>query len=73
LGFVAVLGAMSRAGMMVKNAIVLLDEVNVNLTAGNSPYRAVVDSAVSRLRPVVLGGSDHSSRRDAVDKDTLTR
>ena len=32
-GFVALLGAMSLAGMMVKNAIVLLDEVNANLVS----------------------------------------
>ena len=36
-GFVALLGAMSLAGMMVKNAIVLLDEVNANLSAGRAP------------------------------------
>ncbi len=56
-GFMALLGAMSLAGMMIKNAIVLLDEVNVNLAAGKSPYQAVVDSAVSRLRPVVLAAA----------------
>ena len=44
-GFVALLGAMSLAGMMVKNAIVLLDEVNANLAAGKAPYDAVVDAA----------------------------
>ncbi|MFQ5932872.1 MAG: efflux RND transporter permease subunit, partial [Nitrospiraceae bacterium] len=56
-GFVALLGAMSLAGMMIKNAIVLLDEVNLNLEAGKSPYQAVVDSAVSRLRPVALAAA----------------
>jgi multidrug efflux pump subunit AcrB len=56
-GFVALLGAMSLAGMMIKNAIVLLDEVNANLALGKSPYDAVVDAAVSRLRPVVLAAA----------------
>ncbi len=51
-GFLALLGLMSLAGMMIKNAIVLLDEVNLNLDKGLSPYNAVVESAVSRLRPV---------------------
>ena len=56
-GFVALLGAMSLAGMMVKNAIVLLDEVNANLAAGKAPYDAVVEAAVSRLRPVFLAAA----------------
>jgi multidrug efflux pump subunit AcrB len=56
-GFVALLGAMSLAGMMVKNAIVLLDEVNVKLAAGKSPYDGVVEAAQSRLRPVVLAAA----------------
>jgi multidrug efflux pump subunit AcrB len=56
-GFVALLGAMSLAGMMVKNAIVLLDEVNAKLAAGKNPYDAVVEAAQSRLRPVVLAAA----------------
>jgi multidrug efflux pump subunit AcrB len=56
-GFVALLGAMSLAGMMTKNAIVLLDEVNVNLAAGKSQYDAVVWAALSRLRPVFLAAA----------------
>ena len=43
--------------MMVKNAIVLLDEVNVNLAAGRPPYDAVVEAALSRLRPVFLAAA----------------
>ena len=53
-GFMALLGAMSLVGMMIKNAIVLLDEVNLNIDLGLSPYDATVQAAVSRLRPVVL-------------------
>ena len=53
-GFMALLGAMSLVGMMIKNAIVLLDEVNLNIDSGLSPYDATVQAAVSRLRPVVL-------------------
>ncbi|MDJ0950284.1 MAG: efflux RND transporter permease subunit [Alphaproteobacteria bacterium] len=56
-GFLALLGAMSLAGMMIKNAIVLLDEVNLNLAGGKKPYDAVVEAAVSRLRPVVLAAA----------------
>jgi multidrug efflux pump subunit AcrB len=52
-GFIALLGAMSLSGMMIKNAVVLLDQVNLNLTSGMPPYDAVVEAALSRLRPVV--------------------
>jgi multidrug efflux pump subunit AcrB len=52
-GFMALLGAMSLSGMMIKNAVVLLDQVNLNLAEQMSPMDAVVEAAVSRLRPVV--------------------
>jgi len=56
-GFLALLGAMSLAGMMIKNSIVLLDQINLELAEGKAPYEAVVDSALSRLRPVVLAAA----------------
>jgi multidrug efflux pump subunit AcrB len=52
-GFIALLGAMSLSGMMIKNVVVLLDEVNANLGRGLAPYNALVEAAVSRLSPVV--------------------
>ncbi|MGD9018629.1 MAG: efflux RND transporter permease subunit [Desulfuromonadales bacterium] len=56
-GFMALLGAMSLMGMMIKNAIVLLDEVNINLAGGMGQYDAVVIAALARLRPVVLAAA----------------
>jgi multidrug efflux pump subunit AcrB len=56
-GFVALLGAMSLAGMMIKNSIVLLDQVGVELEEGRPAYQAVIDAAVSRLRPVMLAAA----------------
>ncbi len=53
--FMALLGAMSLAGMMIKNAIVLIDEINANGELGKSAYDSVVDAGISRLRPVMLG------------------
>ncbi len=55
--FMALLGAMSLVGMMIKNSIVLIDEINLNLAGGGAAYDAVVDAAVSRLRPVVLAAA----------------
>ena len=53
-GFLALLGVMSLAGMMIKNAIVLLDQIDIEQAEGKSPYDAVIAAAMSRLRPVVL-------------------
>lgn len=52
-GFIALLGAMSLSGMMIKNSVVLLDQVNLNLANGMKPYDAVVSAGLSRLSPVV--------------------
>jgi multidrug efflux pump subunit AcrB len=52
-GFIALLGAMSLSGMMIKNVVVLLDQVHLNRAEGMTALDAVVEAAVSRLRPVV--------------------
>ncbi len=56
-GFVALLAAMSLAGMMVKNALVLIDEIGAGLERGLNRYDATIEAAVSRLRPVVLAAA----------------
>ncbi len=56
-GFLALLGAMSLSGMMIKNAVVLLDEIDINLAAGKDRYQAVMDAGLSRLRPVALAAA----------------
>lgn len=52
--FCAVVGALGLVGMMMKNSIVLLDEIDAQTAAGKGAYEALVDSAVSRLRPVMM-------------------
>ncbi len=56
-GFVAILGAMSLSGMMIKNIIVLLDEININLEAGMKPYDAIIEAVMARARPVALAAA----------------
>jgi multidrug efflux pump subunit AcrB len=56
-GFVALLGAMSLVGMMIKNAIVLLDQINLNLADGMQRFEAVLEAALSRLSPVGLAAA----------------
>ena len=56
-GFVAILGAMSLSGMMIKNIIVLLDEININLEAGMTRYDSVIEAVLARARPVALAAA----------------
>lgn len=53
-GFMALLGLMSLAGMLIKNAIVLIDQIDLELAEGKAPFQAVLDSGVSRLIPVSM-------------------
>jgi multidrug efflux pump subunit AcrB len=53
-GFMALLGFLSLSGMLIKNAIVLIDEINCQIRSGKEPFAAVVDSGVSRVRPVSM-------------------
>lgn len=52
--FTAFLGLLSLSGMILKNGIVLLDQINIELGSGKDPYQAVFDSAISRVRPVSM-------------------
>ena len=56
-GFMALLGAMSLIGLMIKNSIVLLDEIEANKKSGLSPYDATIAAGMSRVRPVALGAA----------------
>ena len=53
-GFMALLGFLSLSGMLIKNAIILIDEINTRLRSGGDPFDAIVESAVSRMRPVAM-------------------
>ncbi|MDC5722625.1 efflux RND transporter permease subunit [Vibrio europaeus] len=53
-GFMALLGFLSLSGMLLKNGIVLLDQIEIEMHSGKDPYVAVVDAALSRVRPVCM-------------------
>jgi len=53
-GFVALLGFLSLSGMLIKNAIVLLEEIDLEIAEGKERYDAIVIASVSRMRPVML-------------------
>ncbi len=52
--FLAILGTYALIGMLIKNAVVLLDEIDAEIRAGKKPFTAVRDSAVNRMRPVMM-------------------
>ena len=53
-GFMAILGFLGLSGMLIKNAIVLIDQIDLDIREGKAPYQAVLDAAVSRVRPVLM-------------------
>jgi multidrug efflux pump subunit AcrB len=56
-GFMALLGFLSLSGMLIKNAIVLVDEIDLQIGGGKSTYDAILDSGSSRLRPVAMAAA----------------
>ena len=55
--FMAILGFLSLTGMLIKNAIVLVDQIDVEIREGKPRHQAVLDAAASRARPVFLGAA----------------
>ncbi|MEN0079429.1 MAG: efflux RND transporter permease subunit, partial [Pseudomonadota bacterium] len=53
--FMAILGLLSLVGLLIKNAIVLVDQMDLEIREGKPRFDAVVDSAASRVRPVMMG------------------
>ena len=54
MGFVAILGVLALTGMIIRNSVILIDQIQKHLADGESPWDAVVDSAVLRFRPIML-------------------
>ena len=53
--FMAILGVLSLSGLLIKNAIVLVDQMDLEIREGKPRFDAVLDSAASRVRPVMMG------------------
>lgn len=54
MGFVAILGVMALSGMIIRNSVILIDQIQKHIEAGEAPIDAIVDSAVLRFRPIML-------------------
>jgi multidrug efflux pump subunit AcrB len=54
LGFVAILGVLALVGMIARNSVILIDEVETQIAAGQHVWDAVVTAAIHRTRPILL-------------------
>jgi len=53
-GFVAMLGTIALTGMIMRNSVILVDQIDQDIASGHSPTDAVIDATVRRFRPIVL-------------------
>ncbi|HXA46486.1 MAG TPA: efflux RND transporter permease subunit, partial [Burkholderiaceae bacterium] len=53
-GFVAQLGVIALFGMIIRNSVILIDQIEQDIAAGAAPWNAIVESAVRRFRPIIL-------------------
>ena len=56
-GFFPIAGWLGLLGMIIKNVIVLLDEINIQHRNGIAPYTAIIEATVSRTRPVLMAAT----------------
>ena len=54
LGFVAILGILSLIGVIARNAVILIDQIEIERATGKTVWQAVIDAADSRFRPIML-------------------
>ena len=55
--FMSLLGALSLIGLLIKNAIVLIEEIDQQIAEGKEAFQAILDSSVSRMRPVTMAAA----------------
>jgi len=53
-GFVATLGVIALSGMIMRNSVILVDQIEQDISEGMSPYSAIIEPTVRRFRPIVL-------------------
>jgi multidrug efflux pump len=53
-GFVAMLGTIALSGMIMRNSVILVDQIEQDIAAGSSPRQAIIEATVRRFRPIVL-------------------
>ncbi|MFX4887737.1 efflux RND transporter permease subunit, partial [Acinetobacter baumannii] len=51
-GFVATLGVIALSGMIMRNSVILIDQIEQDISHGSAPWQAIIDSTIRRLRPI---------------------
>jgi len=54
MGFVAILGIIALSGMIIRNSVILIDQIDMDMAKGLHPWDAVIDATTHRMRPIVL-------------------
>ena len=54
MGFVAILGIIALSGMIIRNSVILVDQIDMDLARGLHPWDAVIDATMHRFRPILL-------------------
>lgn len=54
MGFVAYLGVLALFGMIIRNSVILIDQIQKHIAEGETPWAALIDSAILRFRPIML-------------------
>ena len=54
LGFVAELGVIALSGMIIRNSVILIDQIQQHMSSGENLHDAIIDSAILRFRPIML-------------------
>lgn len=54
MGFVAELGVLALSGMIIRNSVILIDQIEKHIADGEDPWHAIIDSAILRFRPIML-------------------
>jgi hypothetical protein len=54
MGFVAIFGIIALSGMIIRNSVILIDRIDMDMAKGSHPWDAVIDATTNRFRPIVL-------------------
>src|SRR5204863_7203821 len=59
MGFVALLGVLALTGMIIRNSVVLIDQIETEKAHGRHPWEAVIEASAHRFRPILLSSGRH--------------
>jgi multidrug efflux pump subunit AcrB len=73
LGFVAILGVLALVGMIVRNSVILVDQIDTEIAHGRAPWDAVIEATLDRTRPIARSLRPASAGRSKLSLSSLAR